>query len=107
MRPPCLFCDRTYLNADTIVNHCKRDHDPHLNSVQSIYGITCPGCGNRYERLGWHATNAHRMPLSHLFAIAERDGDPHGIVAERLNKLSMLQRQRISDRILGIHDRLP
>lgn len=82
-RLPCLFCAQTYLNPDTIVAHCARDHDPSLNTVDAIYGHICPVCGQSFTRLGNHAGKGHRRTLPLLFAEAERDGDRHRVVWER------------------------
>lgn len=82
-RQPCLFCDKTYLNGDTVTAHCARDHDPRLNSSSAIWGHRCPACGESFARLSQHCSMAHGRQVALLFADSRR-ADPHGVVADRL-----------------------
>lgn len=81
---PCLYCTRSYANQSTVIDHCKRDHD--LVGVEDVYGHVCPLCGTSFARLGGHAGHAHHLAISLLFAQAEKQGDPHGVVAARLTR---------------------
>lgn len=67
-------------------------HDAHIRSAHKmstgdLFGTRCPLCGETFQTasvLGSHASRIHELRGSaHVFAQAERAGDPFGIVAER------------------------
>ena len=89
-RYPCPYCDKTYLNADTIISHCARDHFPELDSAEAVWGNVCPKCGGYFSGLPQHSSRAHGRQISLLFADARRDRDPHGVLGDRLSHFGYL-----------------
>jgi hypothetical protein len=85
-RLPCLFCDRTYLNADTVIGHCERDHGAWLATSEAVYGNVCPACGDWFVRLDQHSSMTHHRQIALLFADARGADDPHGVVTTRLRQ---------------------
>lgn len=89
-RHHCLFCEKTYLNPDTVVSHCAREHHPSLSSVTAIYGTYCPVCNKKFGRLSQHCSVTHKRQITYLFHDVLQTGDPHGVVAARIQHYTQL-----------------
>jgi len=80
-RCTCLVCG---METKAMSQHIKSQH--HLN-MQAVYGTTCPLCGGEAKSIsgvGTHLTKTHRIHgVARGFALADAEGDPHGIVAGR------------------------
>lgn len=93
-RLPCLYCNRTFLNADTVIAHAARDHDPRLNTASAVWGSMCPACGRTFARLPFHSSRVHRRQISLLFA-ESRALDPYGAVQEQLRRYAALIQEQL------------
>lgn len=86
----CLLCPETRNTDATIRSHFQEAHGLSGSFVEA-YGTDCPLDGKPFDSLGHHARQAHsdlKMPhYSHAFRIAEKDGDPHGVVAKQIAAL--------------------
>jgi hypothetical protein len=79
----CPLCGGDYLNVESLGVHTRTQHGRNLSE---LYGGTCPLCGHVGDPrgLGTHASKAHQaVSTAHLFAEAQRQGDPHGIISSR------------------------
>lgn len=79
----CPLCEAPSASADALGHHVRNMHS---TTLMTVYGGTCPVCGNEGSArgLGTHAAKAHQMSSSAaLFALAQQQGDPHSVLAAR------------------------
>ena len=84
----CPLCSAQRRDTDSMSRHLKNDHGLVPGAV---YGGTCPVCNHAGspQGLGTHANQAHGIRgVATLFAQAQADGDPHGVVASRAHTLA-------------------
>lgn len=75
----CLWCPQ----ATTIGNlniHIKKHG---FKGFGEAFGRVCPMCNEESGILGQHAKVHNADNVAHLFQVAKKAGDPHGIVKER------------------------
>lgn len=89
----CLLCPETR-DSDHLIRVHFQDAHGLSGSFVEAYGTDCPLDGQPFESLGHHSRQAHadlEMPhYSHAFRIAQKDGDPHGVVAKQIAALEEL-----------------
>lgn len=79
----CLWCP--YVRTlSGLQYHVRSEHK--FKGFKEAYGNTCPLCGEQQKSvLGQHAHAAHgTRHVAELFIVAQKAGDPHGVVAARL-----------------------
>jgi hypothetical protein len=79
----CPLCERTSPNGDALSSHLRTMHD---TTSMAVFGGTCPVCNHAGDArgLGTHARKAHEAAgTAALFALAQSQGDPHGVIASR------------------------
>lgn len=84
----CPLCASTLANADSLGTHLRTQHQ--TNGV-AVYGGTCPVCNHDGDArgLGTHGSKAHNTTsTAALFALAQEQGDPHGVIASRTQVLA-------------------
>lgn len=86
----CLVCGDSRTAPQAFRNHLG---DAHGTDVGGVYGTTCPVCGKEHgsvQALGIHGSKTHAdigaLDVATLFQYARENGDPHGVVRERLEK---------------------
>lgn len=84
----CPLCGAQRHTTDAMALHLRGEH--HLTPAV-VYGGTCPLCAKAgsEQGLGTHANKAHGIHgVAALFAAAQHDGDPHGVIASRAHTLA-------------------
>lgn len=84
----CPLCASELANSDSLGTHLRAMHH---TTGQAVYGGTCPVCNHdgSPRGLGTHAGQAHSISsVALLFAQAQAEGDPHGVVAGRAKVLA-------------------
>lgn len=75
----CLWC--VYTGSTGALNiHVKRHG---FKGFKDAFGDMCPVCNGEFPALGNHGKGHEAYSTAHLFEMAEKLGDPHGIVAAR------------------------
>jgi hypothetical protein len=88
---PCPICQHPAPTWSALSEHTRRVHS--LRPTE-IYGGTCPVCAHETSArgLGMHAGSEHQVPnVAALFAMAQQQDDPHGVVAARAQALAAAQ----------------
>lgn len=80
-RLPCLYCTDDFASPSGIDRHLRVRHG--LETPLDFWGNRCPLCGLPFGRLAQHITRSHSLPTPVAFAMAEAQGDPHGVVADQ------------------------
>lgn len=84
----CPLCQQPAATADALGHHLRAQHD---TTATAVYGDTCPICGEQGSArgLGTHGRIAHQSTsTAHLFALAQTQGDPKGVIAGRVSALA-------------------
>jgi hypothetical protein len=84
----CPLCSAPAASADSLGGHLRTQHQ---TTGQVVYGGVCPVCNHdgSPRGLGTHAGQAHGISsVAALFAVADSQGDPHGVVAARAAALA-------------------
>lgn len=84
----CPLCSAPAASADSLGAHLRTQHQ---TNGQTVYGDTCPLCNHAgtARGLGSHANMGHQVSsVAALFAIAQHQGDPHGVIASRAAALA-------------------
>jgi hypothetical protein len=79
----CPLCQGIFSTPDSLGVHTRMQHGRKLTD---LYGGTCPVCAHQGDPrgLGTHGARHHQSPsAAHLFALAQQQGDPHGVLAAR------------------------
>lgn len=88
----CLLCPGvTYMSNTSLTTHYAHAHGVPGGSLSHIYGNTCPRCAttfDTYQGVSMHCTRTYQVPLTKLFLDVRGAGDPHGVVAKALERLS-------------------
>lgn len=81
----CLMCPETKGSDTGIRDHMHNEHG-WPKSMPDIFGNFCPIDGGEYPRVAQHIAQSHKeFPnATQAFAHAKANGDPHGVVAERI-----------------------
>ena len=84
----CPMCSSELANSDSLSTHLRAMHQ---TTGQAVYGGTCPVCNHAgtARGLGSHANMGHQVgSVAALFALAQSQGDPHGVIAARAQALA-------------------
>ncbi len=84
----CPLCSSTMATGDSLGHHLRSQHQ---TTGTAVYGGVCPVCNHdgSARGLGTHAGQAHGISsVAALFAVADSQGDPHGVVASRARLLA-------------------
>jgi hypothetical protein len=79
----CPLCDHVSVSAGALTAHVGSQHQ---TTLTTLYGGTCPVCAHEGDArgLGTHANKGHQVgSAAALFALAQSQGDPHGVIAGR------------------------
>lgn len=80
----CPLCTDTPSTAHALTQHFRARHN---RTGSEVYGAVCPVCNHTgtAQGLGTHGRLAHGLtPVAALFAAATAAGDPHGVIASRV-----------------------
>lgn len=76
----CMYCPTKSKNDKSLAQHMRNIHG--FRGTSDSFGSTCPLDNTESGNLAQHAMKTHDLTgLTALFEEAERQGDPHGVVA--------------------------
>jgi len=84
----CPLCAAPSASSGSLGHHLRSQHQ---TTGADVYGGVCPVCNHdgAPRGLGTHAGTAHGISsVPALFAVADSQGDPHGVVASRARLLA-------------------
>jgi hypothetical protein len=84
----CPLCQMPSASGDSLGHHLRAMHS---TTTMAVYGDTCPVCGTQgtARGLGSHGGHAHGISgTAALFAVAQQQGDPFGVIASRVQALA-------------------
>jgi hypothetical protein len=87
---PCLICGLAVKNSGALSDHLRRSHG--VDGIMGAYGLQCPVCGieaGSSTALGRHSVTHGGGGAAEAFRMAWEAGDPHGVVATRLEALGI------------------
>lgn len=87
----CPLCSGEMASGDSMGHHLRSQHQ---TTGTEVYGGVCPVCNHdgSARGLGTHAGQAHAISsVAGLFAVAQSQGDPHGVIAARAAALARAQ----------------
>lgn len=89
----CPACSEWFNRNEAMTQHFRNTHRDQYGSIQELFGRLCPICGlNDLGNLGVHANRGHGVSgAANAFAVAEREGDPHGAVAALRRRVDALR----------------
>lgn len=98
---PCLLCPEVSHSNHSFVQHIARAHG---TNPTNLYGTTCPVDGQSFggsHSMGAHLSRTHPdygQTTAESFKKVQAEGDPHGVVADRLAKFPVDPRTVVQTR---------
>lgn len=82
----CLWCVYKGPSVSAIHQHVKQIHG--FKGFKEAFGTVCPMCNQESGIMGQHAKDHGVTSVATLFQLADKSGDPHGVVAKRRKALA-------------------